>query len=101
MTTNFLKFYRASSARLTLALAAGASGVNCSAGEGRIYSSNGLLLGWAVTLGSKSMGVGLRISFWGSSPTFFPLPSSVNIGEFFSHGQTVAPISKDSNNSCC
>ena len=32
------------------------AGVGCAVG--RIYSSNGLLLGWTLTLGSKSMGIG-------------------------------------------
>ena len=56
---------------LDLALGAGAAGfdfvagVGCGAGEGRIYTwstegatGSGLFLGWAVALGSKSMGFG-------------------------------------------
>ena len=60
MVTNFLKFCRTGSA-IGVAFPVGAPGVGCAVG--RIYYSNGLLLGWAVTLGSKSMGIGLRISF--------------------------------------
>ena len=55
MATNFLKFCRASSV-VGVAFPVGAPGVGYVVG--RIYSSNGLLLGWAVTLGSKSMGIG-------------------------------------------
>ena len=40
------------------ALGAGASGVNCAAGEGRMFTVNGLFLGWAVALGFKFMGIG-------------------------------------------
>ena len=65
VTTNFLKFCRASSARLALALAAGVLDVDCVAGEGRIYTGSGedaagsgLFLGWAMALGSKFMGIG-------------------------------------------
>ena len=56
---------------LDLALGASAAGfdfvagVGCGAGEGRIYTwstegatGSGLFLGWAVALGSKSMGFG-------------------------------------------
>ena len=101
MATNFLKFCSIANDGLALALAAGvgSSGIGCAAG--RIYTGSGMFLGWAVALGSKYMGIGCRISFWGSSPASFPLTSSVSIGEFFSHGQTVAPTSKDSNNGCC
>ena len=55
MATNFLKFYRTGSA-IGVAFPVGAPGVCCVVG--RIHSSSGLLLGWAVTLGSKSMGIG-------------------------------------------
>ena len=50
---------------LDLALGAGAVGFDFSAGVGSMYTrsaeggtSSGLFLGWAVTLGSKSMGFG-------------------------------------------
>ena len=55
MATNFLKFCRAGSV-IGVAFPVGAPGVGCAVG--RIYSSSGLLLGWVVTLGSKSMGIG-------------------------------------------
>ena len=54
-----------SSDDLTLALAARVLGVDCAAGEGRIYTGSGedvvgsrLFLGWAMALGSKFMGIG-------------------------------------------
>ena len=62
MATNFLRFCRADSVN-GMAFAGGVSGVDCAVG--RIYtgfgsrkgtSGSGLLLGGAVTLGSKSMG---------------------------------------------
>ena len=58
MTTNLLKFCIIGSDWLTLALAAGAgsSCIGCVAGS--IYTGSGLFLGWAVTLGSKFMGIG-------------------------------------------
>ena len=40
-------------------------------------TSSGLFLGWAVALGSKSMGIGCRIGSWGSSLVSCPLLSSV------------------------
>ena len=55
MATNFLKFCRTGSA-IGVAFPVGAPRVGCAVG--RIYSSSGLLLGWAMTLGSKSMGIG-------------------------------------------
>ena len=54
MATNFLIFCSIGSDGV--AFIVGASGVGCAVG--RIYSSSGLLLGGAVTLGSKSMGIG-------------------------------------------
>ena len=57
MATNFFKFC-ISSDELALALAEGVLGVDCAAGEGKIYTGSGLLLGWAVALGSKFMGIG-------------------------------------------
>ena len=93
MTTSFLRFCRAGSDGLALALAAGVLGVDCAAGVGRVYTwsvegatGSGLLVAWAV-------------GFWGSSISSFPLPSSVSIGEvssFFSHGQTAEPVFEDS-----
>ena len=55
MATNFLKFFRTDNS-IGVAFPVGAPGVGCVVRK--IYSSNGLLLGWAVTLGSKSMGIG-------------------------------------------
>ena len=87
MATNFLKLFKTGSARL--ALVVGASEVGC--GAGRIYTwsmGSGHFMAWAV-------------DFWGFSISSFPLPSSANISEvssFFSHGQTTAHVSKDSNN---
>ena len=56
MATNFYKFCMAGSARLALALEAeaGSSCIGCA--TGRVYTSSGLFLGWAVALGSKFMG---------------------------------------------
>ena len=58
----------------------GASGVNCAAGEGRVCTrsgeGSGLLVAWVV-------------GFWGSSPSSFPLPSSLDkgmISSSFFHG---------------
>ena len=92
MTTNVLKFCRASIAN-GVAFLVGASGVGCAAG--RIYtrlgegaSGSGLFVAWAV-------------DFWGSSISSFPLPSSVikeRISSFFSLGKTTAHISEDSDN---
>ena len=67
MTTNFLRLFKAGSARL--ALVVGASGVGCSAGEGRIYTWSvegatacGLLVVWAVVVGSNYVGNGFKTS---------------------------------------
>ena len=64
---------------------AGSSSIGCAAG--RIYT------GYTGSVEGRC-----KLRYWGSSTTSFPLPSSVSIGEFFSHGQTAAPIAKDSNN---
>ena len=40
------------------ALGAGASGVNCVVGEGRMCTVRGLFLGWTVELEFKFMGIG-------------------------------------------
>ena len=63
MATNFLKFCSMAASGLDLAL--GAVGFEFAAGGGCIYTrsaeggtSSGLFLGWAVALGSKSMGFG-------------------------------------------
>ena len=93
MAISFLRFCKADSDGLALALATGVLGVDCAVGVGRVYTwlvegaaSSGLLVAWAV-------------GFWGSSISSFPLPSSVSIGEvssFFSHGQTTEPVYEDS-----
>ena len=74
-----------------MALAVGVSCVECAAGVGRMCTGSregaagsGLLLAWAVVLGSNFVGSVLRIRFWGSSTASFPLPSSVNNGEIAS-----------------
>ena len=58
MATNFLNFYMAGSDGLDFALGAGAAGFEFVAGVGSMYTGNGLFWGWAVALGSKSMGFG-------------------------------------------
>ena len=65
--------------------------MDCAAGEGRIYTrsregaaGSGLPVAWAVVLGFNVVGSGLRIGFWGSSTTSFPLPFSVSNGEIAS-----------------
>ena len=70
MATDFLKFWTSGVDGLASALAVGASGVDCAAGVGRIYTGSvegavgsGLLVAWAVALGSNFVGSGLRISF--------------------------------------
>ena len=70
-----------------MALVVGVSSVECPACVGRMCTrsregaaGNGLLRAWAVALGSNFVGSGLRISFWGSSTTSFPLPFSVSNG---------------------
>ena len=55
MAANFLMFCRTCSA-IGVDFPVGVAGVCCVVG--RIYSSSGLLLGWAVTLRSNSMGSG-------------------------------------------
>ena len=74
-----------------MALAVGVSGVECDAVVGRMcigsregVAGSGLLVVWAVALGFNFVGNGLRISFWGSSTTSFPLLSSVSNGEIAS-----------------
>ena len=60
VATNFLRFCRADNDGV--AFMVGTLGFECAVGVGcavrRIYSSSGLPLGWTVTLGSKSMGIG-------------------------------------------
>ena len=65
--------------------------MDCAAGEGRIYTrsgegaaDSGLPVAWAVVLGFNFVGSGLRIGFWGSSTTSFPLPFSVSNEEIAS-----------------
>ena len=53
-------------------------------GSGEGAAGSGLLVAWAVALGFKFVGSGLRICFWGSSTTSFPLPSSVSNEEIAS-----------------
>ena len=81
MATNFLKF--CTSNAVGLASAVGVSCVECAAGLCRIctwsgegVADSGLLVAWAVALGSNFVESGLRLGFWGSSS--FPLLSSVN-----------------------
>ena len=80
-----------------MALAIGVSGVECVAGVGRMCigsregtTGSGMLVAWAVTLGFNFVGNGLRISFWGSSATSFPLLSSVS-----KYGQKLVQMSKN------
>ena len=56
VATNLLKFCMAGSDGLDLALGAGAAGFEFAAGVGSMYTGSGLFWGWAVALGSKSMG---------------------------------------------
>ena len=64
VATNFLKFCRASNAN-GVAFPIGVSGVECAAGEARIYTESGegaagsgLLVACAVALGFNFMGIG-------------------------------------------
>ena len=77
MATNFLKYCTSSADGMALAI--GVSGVECAAGVGRmcIGSAEG-------AAGSEPRGSGLRIGFWGSCTTSFPLPSSVSKGRISS-----------------
>ena len=66
-----------------MALAVGVPCVSCAAGLGRMCIgsgegaiSSGLLVAWAVALGSNFVGSGLRLGFWSSSS--FPILSSIN-----------------------
>ena len=71
---------------MTLASATGAGSSGIGYAAGRIYTGytrseegaagSGLLVAWAVALGSNFVGSGLRLGFWGSSS--FPLLSLVN-----------------------
>ena len=89
-----------------MVLAVGVSGVECAAGVGRMCTGlgegvvgSGLLVAWAVALGSNFVGSGLRLSFWGSSTVSFPLPSPVNKGRisyFILHGPYIAHNSRAS-----
>ena len=56
VATNFLRFCRAGSVN-GMAFAGGVSGVACGAGVGRMLTSSGLFLGWAMAIGSKFMGI--------------------------------------------
>ena len=64
MATTFLRFCRAGSVD-GMTFVVGVSGVECVAGEDKIYTgsvegaaSNGLLVAWAVALGFNFMGIG-------------------------------------------
>ena len=83
---------------MALALVVGVLGVDCAAGEGRIYTwlgegaaGSGLCVAWVVVLGFNFVGSGLRLGFWGSSS--FPLLSSVN-----NDGQKLVQMSENSDN---
>ena len=79
-----------------MALVVGVTCVSCAAVLGRICTwseegvvGSGLLVAWAVALGSNFVGSGLRLGFWGSSTASFPLLSSVSKGRisyFLLHG---------------
>ena len=63
MATNFLNFCRTGSA-IDVAFVVGVLGVDCVAGEGRIYTwsvegatGSGNLVAWAVALGFSFMGI--------------------------------------------
>ena len=56
VATNLLKFCMAGSDGLDLDLGTSAAGFEFAAGVGSMYTGSGLFWGWAVTLGSKSMG---------------------------------------------
>ena len=58
MATNFSKYCTGSVDGMASALGAGASSVNCPAGEGRMCTISGLFFCWAVALGFKFMGIG-------------------------------------------
>ena len=74
MTTSFLRFCRVGNVD-GMAFTVGVSGVECAAGEGRIYTGegqgSGLLVAWVV-------------GFWGSSTASFPLPFSPKKGRISS-----------------
>ena len=83
-----------------MALAVGVSGVECATGIGRMCTrlgegavGSGLLVAWTVALGFNFVGNGLRISFWGSSTTSFPMLSSVS-----NDGQKSVQMSENSDN---
>ena len=63
-----MKYCTGSADGMDSALGAGALGVDCAVGEGRMCTGSGLFLGWEV-------------EFWGSSISFVPLPSSVSSEE--------------------
>ena len=74
MATNFLMFCRVGIAD-DMTFLVGVSGVECVAGEGRIYTES---------LGGKG-----KLCSWCSSTAPFPLPPLLNkgrISSFFSHG---------------
>ena len=90
MATNFLKFCSIGSDGLALALGAGILGVDCAAGEGRIYT--------------ESLGGNGNLCSWCPSTDPSPLSSLLytgRISSFFSHGQTATQLYEDSDNPCC
>ena len=77
MTTNFLKYCIGSADGMTLAV--GVLGVECVVGVGRMCIRSG-----EGAASSEPRGSGLRIGFWGSSTTSFPLSSSISKGRISS-----------------
>ena len=94
--TNLLKLLSQSSANW-VAFGVAVFGVDCVAGESRMYTwsvegatGSGYLVAWALAVGFSFMGIGWRVSFCGSFPASIPLPSSVNtamISSWFSLGK--------------
>ena len=104
--TNLLKLLSQSSANW-VAVGVGVFGVDCAAGDVRMYTSSvegatgsGLLVAWAVAVGFNFMGIGLRVSFCGSFAASIPMPSSVIKALIcsFVRGKKVTPMFEDSDN---
>ena len=90
MATNLLKFFSIGSDGV--AFLVGASGIGCACRHGIYLVRRECFWQWAV--------YGLGKGLLGLSISSFQLPSSVSIREvssFFSHGQTVAPMSEGQN----
>ena len=84
LATNLLKLLSQSSAN-RVAFGVAVFGVDCVAGEGRMYTwsvegatGSGYLVAWALVVGFSFMRIGWRVSFCGSFSASNPLPSSVN-----------------------